>query len=94
MFSKEIEELVEIYIKYEGYIQKQMEMVERMKQFEEKIIPSDFDFNLPGLSREVIQKLSSVAPRTIGQAMRIPGVTPAAIAILMVAVQKGIKAKK
>ena len=93
-FSKEIEELVEIYIKYEGYIQKQMEMVERMKQFEEKIIPSDFDFNLPGLSREVIQKLSSVAPRTIGQAMRIPGVTPAAIAILMVAVQKGIKAKK
>ncbi len=91
--TKEIEELVEIHIKYEGYIAKQMELVERMKQFEKKIIPEGFDFNIPGLSKEVIQKLTEVAPRTIGQAMRIPGVTPAAISILMVAVQKktGIK---
>ncbi len=89
--TKEIEELVEIHIKYEGYIAKQMELVERMKHFEEKIIPDGFDFNIPGLSREVIQKLTEVAPRTIGQAMRIPGVTPAAISILMVAIQKGIK---
>lgn len=89
--TKEIEELVEIHIKYEGYIQKQMEAVERMKQFEEKAIPSDFDFNIPGLSKEVIQKLTEVRPITIGQAMRIPGVTPAAISILMVAVQKGVK---
>jgi len=62
-----------------------------MKHFEEKSIPEGFDFNIPGLSREVIQKLTEVAPRTIGQAMRIPGVTPAAISILMVAIQKGIK---
>ncbi|WP_353684257.1 tRNA uridine-5-carboxymethylaminomethyl(34) synthesis enzyme MnmG [Thermodesulfovibrio sp. 3907-1M] len=89
--AKEIEELVEIHIKYEGYIAKQMEQVERMRQFEEKIIPPDFDFNLPGLSKEVIQKLNEVRPRTIGQAMRIPGVTPAAISILMVALQKGSK---
>ncbi|WP_141266759.1 tRNA uridine-5-carboxymethylaminomethyl(34) synthesis enzyme MnmG [Thermodesulfovibrio sp. Kuro-1] len=92
--TKELEELVEIHIKYEGYIAKQMELVERMKQFEEKLIPENFDFNIPGLSREVIQKLTEVAPRTIGQAMRIPGVTPAAISILMVAVQKKTTVKK
>lgn len=92
--TREIEELVEIHIKYEGYIAKQMEQVERMKQFEEKIIPEDFDFNLPGLSKEVIQKLNEVRPRTIGQAMRIPGVTPAAISILMVAIQKGAFSRK
>jgi len=91
--TKEVEELVEIHIKYEGYIQKQMEQVERMRHFEEKVIPPDFDFNLPGLSKEVIQKLTEVAPRTIGQAMRIPGVTPAAISIIMVAVQKGEKTR-
>lgn len=87
--SKEIEELVEIHVKYEGYIAKQMELVDRMKNFEEKIIPEGFDFNLPGLSREVIQKLNEVNPKTIGQAMRIPGITPAAISILIVAIQKG-----
>jgi len=86
--TNEIKELVEIHIKYEGYIAKQMELVERMKHYEEKSIPEEFDFNIPGLSREVIQKLTEVAPRTIGQAMRIPGVTPAAISILMVAIQK------
>ncbi|MCX8033918.1 MAG: tRNA uridine-5-carboxymethylaminomethyl(34) synthesis enzyme MnmG [Thermodesulfovibrio sp.] len=92
--SREIEELVEIHIKYEGYIAKQTELVQRMKQFEEKMIPEDFDFNIPGLSREVIQKLTEVSPRTIGQAMRIPGVTPAAISILMVAIQKGAGSRK
>ncbi len=92
--TREIEELVEIHIKYEGYIAKQMELVERMKQFEEKIIPENFDFNIPGLSREVIQKLTEVRPRTIGQAMRIPGITPAAVSILMIALQKGIKQKQ
>ncbi|MCX7988136.1 MAG: hypothetical protein N2647_01660 [Thermodesulfovibrio sp.] len=49
---------------------------------------------MPGLSREVIQKLTEVSPRTIGQAMRIPGVTPAAISILMVAIQKGVGSRK
>ncbi|MCX7724747.1 MAG: tRNA uridine-5-carboxymethylaminomethyl(34) synthesis enzyme MnmG [Thermodesulfovibrio sp.] len=92
--TKEIEELVEIHIKYEGYIAKQMELVERMKQFEEKVIPENFDFNIPGLSKEVIQKLTEVSPRTIGQAMRIPGITPAAISILMVAIQKKSGVKK
>lgn len=92
--TKEIEELVEIHIKYEGYIAKQMELVERMKQFEEKVIPENFDFNIPGLSKEVIQKLTEVSPRTIGQAMRIPGITPAAISILMVAIQKKAGVKK
>jgi tRNA uridine 5-carboxymethylaminomethyl modification enzyme len=92
--TNEIKELVEIHIKYEGYIAKQMELVERMKHYEEKSIPEGFDFNIPGLSREVIQKLTEVAPRTIGQAMRIPGVTPAAISILMVAIQKVSRNRK
>lgn len=88
LISREVEELVEIHIKYEGYIAKQLELVQRMKEFEEKIIPEGFNFNIPGLSREVIQKLTEVSPRTIGQAMRIPGVTPAAISVLMVAIQR------
>lgn len=88
---KEIEELVEIHIKYEGYIAKQLELVKRMSQFEEKTIPEGFDFNIPGLSKEVIEKLREVSPRTIGQAMRIPGVTPAAISILMVALSRSKK---
>lgn len=88
LISREVEELVEIHIKYEGYIAKQLELVQRMKEFEEKIIPEGFNFNIPGLSREVIQKLTEISPRTIGQAMRIPGVTPAAISVLMVAIQR------
>jgi len=87
--TPEIEALVEINVKYEGYIQKQMEMAEKLKKLELRQIPHDFDFkSVPGLSLEIIEKLYEVKPETIGQAGRIPGVTPAAIAILMVAVER------
>ncbi len=89
--TPEIEALVEINVKYEGYIQKQMEMAEKLKKLEIRKIPHDFDFkSVPGLSREIIEKLCEVRPETIGQAGRIPGVTPAAVAILMVAVNKKV----
>ena len=68
-------------------------MVERFRKLESKRIPAGFDYRpIPGLSREVIQKLSDVQPETIGQASRIPGLTPAAIAILLVAVERHWKA--
>lgn len=95
--TPEIEALVEINVKYEGYIQKQMEIAEKLKKLELKKIPHDFDFkSVPGLSREIIEKLCEIMPETIGQAGRIPGVTPAAVAILMVAVERqtrGLKIK-
>jgi tRNA uridine 5-carboxymethylaminomethyl modification enzyme len=87
--TPEIESLVEINVKYEGYIQKQMEVAEKLKKLELRKIPHDFDFkSVPGLSREIIEKLCEIMPETIGQAGRIPGVTPAAMAILMVAVER------
>jgi tRNA uridine 5-carboxymethylaminomethyl modification enzyme len=74
---------VETEIKYSGYIGQQERQMERLKGSERRPIPAEFGFNgIPGLSREVQQKLERVRPETLGQAARIPGVTPAAIAIL------------
>ena len=74
---------VETEIKYSGYIEQQERQIERLKNSERRKIPSEFGFeDIPGLSREVQQKLQQVRPETLGQAARIPGVTPAAIAIL------------
>lgn len=85
--TPEIEGIVEINIKYEGYIQKQMEMAERAKKLESKKIPKNFDYTIiAGLSKEIVEKLSKIRPETIGQASRIPGITPAAISIILVAV--------
>ena len=87
--SPEVETLVEIAVKYEGYIQKQLEMAERLKKLESRTIPGDFDFRpVPGLSKEVVEKLLEVRPETIGQASRIPGITPAAISILLVEAER------
>jgi tRNA uridine 5-carboxymethylaminomethyl modification enzyme len=78
-------EQMEIQVKYQGYIERQREQVERSARFETTPIPADFIYqDLPGLSREVQEKLQAVAPSTLGQASRIPGVTPAAISILSV----------
>jgi tRNA uridine 5-carboxymethylaminomethyl modification enzyme len=80
---------VEIQVKYDGYIIRQMEMAERLKKVEGKKIPDNFDYqSVNGLSREVLMKLLEVKPINLGQASRIPGVTPAAISLLMVAVEK------
>lgn len=87
--SSEIEKLVEINIKYEGYIQKQLEMAERLKKLETKKIPVDIDyFKIPGLSKEIMEKLTEVQPETIGQASRIPGITPAALSLIIVAAER------
>jgi tRNA uridine 5-carboxymethylaminomethyl modification enzyme len=74
---------VETEIKYSGYIGQQERQVERLKDSERRRIPGSFVYgDIPGLSREVQQKLEQVRPETLGQAARIPGVTPAAVAVL------------
>ena len=74
---------VETSIKYAGYLRRQESEIERACRDERRRIPADFPFErVPGLSREVVQRLSQVRPDTLGQALRIPGVTPAAVAVL------------
>lgn len=78
-------EQVEIQIKYQGYISRQQDEIARQQSAESHRLPADFDYtHVPGLSKEVQQKLSSHRPQTIGQASRISGVTPAAISLLLV----------
>jgi tRNA uridine 5-carboxymethylaminomethyl modification enzyme len=80
---------LETTVKYEGYIRRQQEQVERMRRMEEQAIPVDFDYTaVASLSTEVREKLLKVKPLTLGQASRIPGVTPAAIAILAVMLRR------
>ncbi len=86
----EIRERLEIWIKYEGYIQRQSNDVERFKKMESAALPPDTDFDaIPGLSMEIKQKLKAIRPRSLGQAARIPGVTPAAITVLAVMMKTG-----
>jgi tRNA uridine 5-carboxymethylaminomethyl modification enzyme len=74
---------VETSIKYEGYLKQQTNEIEKMRKAESRRIPLEFEYHaIPGLSREMIEKFSRVRPTTIGQASRIPGVTPAALSIL------------
>jgi tRNA uridine 5-carboxymethylaminomethyl modification enzyme len=78
-------EQLEINHKYEGYIKRQEEAARKFAQGEKKRIPEDFDYEkVPGLSLEVREKLKQVRPLSLGQAARISGVTPAALAVLMV----------
>ncbi|MGE4342928.1 MAG: tRNA uridine-5-carboxymethylaminomethyl(34) synthesis enzyme MnmG [Geoalkalibacter sp.] len=87
--SQPAREQLEIQTKYAGYIERQKEMVERFRRTEQVVIPEDFNYEkLAGLSFEVREKLIKTQPATLGQASRIPGVTPAAIAVLSVAVRK------
>jgi tRNA uridine 5-carboxymethylaminomethyl modification enzyme len=74
---------VETEFKYEGYIQRQLALIERQKRHEMKRIPDGFQFQgIPGLSREIVERLTQVRPATIGQAGRVSGVTPAAVAVI------------
>jgi tRNA uridine 5-carboxymethylaminomethyl modification enzyme len=76
-------ETVETEVKYSGYIAQQERQMVRLKDAERRVIPGNFEFaGIPGLSREIQDKLARVRPETLGQAARIPGVTPAAIAVL------------
>ena len=87
--SSEVFEQIEIKQKYEGYLKRQMEMAQKMVQWESKRIPEDFNYDaVPGLSNEIRQKLKDVRPRSLGQAGRIDGVTPAAVAVLMVYIKR------
>ncbi len=82
-------EQVEIHLKYEGYIRRQMEQVARLEQLEGMPLPVPGDYGtIAGLSHEIREKLTHIQPTTLGQAARISGVTPAAVAILMVYFQK------
>ena len=79
---------VETEIKYEGYLQQQQRAMERLKKSEQHSIPEWFDYrSVSGLSREMQEKLTKIRPRTIGQASRIPGVTPAAVSLVNVYIE-------
>lgn len=83
--SSDVIEEVNINIKYEGYIERELRQVEHFKKLEKRLIPEDIDFdNISGLRIEARQKLKSYAPRSIGQASRISGVSPADITVLLV----------
>ena len=80
---------VEIEVKYEGYIQRQLREVEKFKSLEKIKIPPEFDYTgVHGLSNELREKLSTIKPISLGQASRIPGITPAAISIIMIYLKK------
>ncbi len=83
-------EEIEIMIKYEGYIKRQEEEIKRFEKIESIRIPDEIDYSLiPGLSKEIVEKLTKIRPRNLGQASRISGVTPAAISILEVYIKSG-----
>lgn len=83
-------EQIEIQAKYEGYIDRQKDDIERQRRHEDARLPEDFDYDqVSGLSAEVRQKLIAAKPVTIGMASRIPGITPAAISLLLIHLKKG-----
>lgn len=90
----EVCEQVEIQVKYEGYIEKQWQQVERLKKMERKQIPEDLDYDaIQGLATEARQKLQLVRPLSVGQASRVSGVNPADVSILLVYLEQGRLAK-
>ncbi|MDV2887356.1 tRNA uridine-5-carboxymethylaminomethyl(34) synthesis enzyme MnmG [Alkalihalophilus pseudofirmus] len=92
--SDDVGEQVEIQVKYEGYIEKQLQQVDRSKKMESKKIPEDLDYHaINGLATEAKQKLSEVRPLSVGQASRVSGVNPADISILLVYLEQGRLAK-
>ena len=87
--------LIQLQIKFQGYIERQNEQVARFKKMESALLPEDFDYRtLSGLSNEVVEKLSAIRPLSLGQASRISGVTPAAISVLQVHLRKSGKNRK
>ena len=85
----EAAEQVAIQAKYAGYIDRQQDEVERLRRYEHTPLPADLDLDaVDGLSNEVKQKLGEVRPATLAQAGRIPGVTPAAISLLLIYLKK------
>ncbi|MCK7598055.1 tRNA uridine-5-carboxymethylaminomethyl(34) synthesis enzyme MnmG [Microbulbifer sp. CAU 1566] len=87
--DEQVAEQVEISAKYAGYIDRQRDEIERLQAYEDTPLPVDFDYSgVSGLSNEVIQKLSDARPDTLARAGRIPGVTPAAVSLLLIQLKK------
>ena len=87
--ARQINEQVEIHIKYQGYIDRQEEDIKKLKRQDNTILPEDFDYaQMQGLSNELKQKLLKARPETIARATRIPGMTPAAISLLLIYLKK------
>ena len=87
--TNEIMEAAAIQVKYEGYLKTQERLASRLDDLEEFRIPSNFDYkSVNSLSNEVREKLIRIKPTTLAQASRIPGVTPAAISILMILLKR------
>jgi tRNA uridine 5-carboxymethylaminomethyl modification enzyme len=87
--DEQIAEQIEIGVKYAGYIERQQVEIDRLRRYEETCLPLDFDYSgIEGLSNEVKQKLGSGRPQTLAQASRIPGVTPAAVSLLLIYLKK------
>ena len=85
----QVAEQVEIKTKYAGYIDRQQEEIERLRASENTRLPADIDYaGISGLSKEIQHKLGNARPETLGQAGRIPGVTPAAISLLLIHLKK------
>lgn len=83
--DREIIEQVEIEVKYSGYIEREKAIADKLKRLEDVKIPEDFDFlKLTSITIEARQKLSKIRPKTVGQASRIPGVSPADINVLLI----------
>eukprot|EP00914_Ancora_sagittata_P003856 GHVO01008336.1.p1 GENE.GHVO01008336.1~~GHVO01008336.1.p1 ORF type:complete len:437 (-),score=2.91 GHVO01008336.1:390-1700(-) len=93
--SKQAAEQVEIKIKYQGYIDRQLNEIAKLKRYEDTVLSVELDYSdIKGLSNEVIVKLNEIKPQSIGQASRISGITPAAISILLIYLKKnGLKRK-
>lgn len=90
LYSDDVKEQVEIQVKYEGYIKKAKEQVDRMKNLEDKKIPDNIDYDaIKGLSIESKEKLKKVRPLSVGQASRTSGVTPSDVSILLVYIEQG-----
>ena len=82
-YSRDVDSQVEVQIKYEGYVNRQTDIVERFKKMENVRLPDDIDYSqISGISREVCEKLVRIRPRSLGQASRISGITPAALTLL------------
>jgi tRNA uridine 5-carboxymethylaminomethyl modification enzyme len=87
--ATDVAEQVEIQAKYAGYLERQQAEIERQQHYREQPLPVNFDYNaVRGLSSEACEKLQDVQPQTIGQAARIPGITPAAVSLLLVHIRK------
>ncbi|KZZ40030.1 hypothetical protein A3757_21900 [Oleiphilus sp. HI0117] len=87
--SNAVAEQIEIQTKYDGYISRQQDEIDRLRKNELTKLPIDFNYDgISGLSNEIKQKLLEVKPETIGQASRIPGITPAAVSLVLIYLKK------